>query len=91
MTACEHLPNHRASETFSFVWLGMRFTAPVSRFHDGRLAEIFLTNEKVNSQAFTPHASFRATHFNTSLEQYGARLLRHPQGLASVRSAPRSI
>ena len=48
------LPNRRSSETFSFLWLGMRFTATISRFGDTcSLAEVFLTNGRVNSQADT--------------------------------------
>jgi hypothetical protein len=42
------LPNRRASETLSFDWLGMKFTATIARFGDGSLAEIFLTNGRVN-------------------------------------------
>jgi hypothetical protein len=53
MTARRILPNRRACETFSFSWLGMGFVATISRFDDGGLAEIFLSNGKVNSQADT--------------------------------------
>jgi hypothetical protein len=53
MSVRARLPNRCNSETFSFRWLGMSFTATVSRFDDGALAEIFLTNGKVNSQADT--------------------------------------
>jgi len=53
MTVRRRLPNRRNSETFSFFWLGMRFTATISRFDGGVLAEIFLTSGTVNSQADT--------------------------------------
>ena len=45
------LPNRRASETYSFTWQGMAFTATVSRFSDGTLGEIFLSNGKIDSSA----------------------------------------
>jgi hypothetical protein len=53
MTERQRLPNRRTSETIAFEWLGMRFVLTVSRFPNGRLAEIFLTNGRVNSHADT--------------------------------------
>jgi hypothetical protein len=47
----ERLANRRASESFSFRCNGMPYAATVSRFGDGRLAEIFLTNGKAGSDA----------------------------------------
>jgi hypothetical protein len=47
----KRLPDRRASETFDFQSQGPRFTATVSRFDDGRLGEIFLTNHKAGSMA----------------------------------------
>jgi hypothetical protein len=47
----ERLANRRDSENFSFQWAGMHFVATVSRFYDGRLAEIFLSNGKIGSDA----------------------------------------
>jgi hypothetical protein len=44
--ARERPPNRRASEQIAFTYSGFRFIATVSRFFDGRLAEIFLTNGK---------------------------------------------
>jgi hypothetical protein len=49
----ERLPNRRSSETFAFECAGLRYTATVSRYDDGRLAEVFLTNHKNNSGADT--------------------------------------
>jgi len=49
--ARRRLPNRRFSETFSLESHGMRFTATISRFDDGGLAEIFLSNHKAGSQA----------------------------------------
>jgi hypothetical protein len=51
MTERHRLPNRRASETFDIESQGLRFTATVSRFADGRVAEIFLQNHKAGSAA----------------------------------------
>ena len=40
------LANRHASENFSFELGGLRFTATVSRFPDGKVAELFLNNHK---------------------------------------------
>ena len=45
------LPNRRASETFVIEAAGLRYTATVSWFDDGRLAELFLSNRKSNSSS----------------------------------------
>jgi ribonucleoside-diphosphate reductase alpha chain len=47
----QHLPARRACETFSFECNGLRYTATVSRFGDGRLAEIFVGNSKAGSHS----------------------------------------
>jgi hypothetical protein len=47
----ERLHNRRANETFTIEALGLHYTATVGRFDDGRLAEIFLTSNKVGSAA----------------------------------------
>jgi hypothetical protein len=49
----ERLPNRRLGETFEVEIAGLRYTATISRFHDGRIAEIFLQNHKCNSEADT--------------------------------------
>jgi hypothetical protein len=51
MTERIRLPNRRASTSFDFASQGLRFTATVSLFGDGRLAEIFLMNHKAGSMA----------------------------------------
>jgi hypothetical protein len=38
----ERLPDRRPSEIFNFLSMGLRFTGSISRFPDGRLAEVFL-------------------------------------------------
>jgi hypothetical protein len=49
----ERLTNRRASENFTFELDGLRFTATVSRFPDGRLSELFLNNHKAGNQVDT--------------------------------------
>ena len=51
MTARERLPNRRASVVFKLEVHGLRYTASVSHFADGRPAEIFLQNHKPGSQS----------------------------------------
>jgi len=53
MTARERLPNRRLCESFSFELDGLRFTATVSRFADGRVGELFLNNHKFGNQSDT--------------------------------------
>lgn len=45
----ERLPDRRFSESFTFEVDGLTYTATFSRFADGRLGELFLTNHKSNS------------------------------------------
>jgi hypothetical protein len=47
------LPDRRASETSTVECAGLQYTATISRFADGRLGEIFLTNHKAGSAADT--------------------------------------
>ena len=47
------LPDRRASETFSLHCGGLNYVATISRFDNGRLGEIFLTNHKAGSAADT--------------------------------------
>ena len=42
----QRLPNRRAHELLSFEHAGIRFTAGVGRYEDGRLAAIFLNSAK---------------------------------------------
>jgi hypothetical protein len=52
-TRRNRLPNRRLAETFEFKLedSGLKYTATIGRFPDGRLAEIFLSNHKSNSHA----------------------------------------
>jgi hypothetical protein len=47
----ERLPDRRVNETFSLRSEGLSYTATVSRFADGRVGEIFLSNHKSGSAA----------------------------------------
>jgi hypothetical protein len=53
MTSRRRLPNRRDSESFEFTVNGLRFTATVSRFDDGRIGKCFLTNHKAGNQSDT--------------------------------------
>ena len=71
MTASrQRLPNRRASESFTFELNGLRFTATVSRFDDGRVGELFLNNHKFGNQSDT-NARDAAILLSFAL-QYGA-------------------
>ena len=88
MTERRRLSNRRRSETIAFDWLGMNFVATFSRFPNGDLAEIFLSNGRVNSHADTAArdsavvASLALQH-GTPLETLRRALLRDSQGVAS--------
>jgi ribonucleoside-diphosphate reductase alpha chain len=45
----ERLPNRRECELFDFESMGLHFTAGISRYEDGRIAELFLDNHKAGS------------------------------------------
>jgi hypothetical protein len=51
MSARRRLPNRRYSETLSIEAQNMRFTATVSRYDTGEIAEIFLNNHRAGSDA----------------------------------------
>jgi ribonucleoside-diphosphate reductase alpha chain len=53
MTARQRLPDRRGSETFEITAQGLSYRATVSRFDDGRVAEVFLSDHKVGSHADT--------------------------------------
>jgi hypothetical protein len=84
----QRLPHRRASETFNLRVGGLKYTATVSRFADGRIAELFLSNHKSNSAADT-NARDAAITFSIAV-QHGANpevircaLCRDSQGRAS--------
>jgi hypothetical protein len=84
----ERLLNRRRSENFSFECNGLKFTATVSRYSDGRIGELFLSNHKTNSGADV-NARDAAITFSIAV-QFGAdpeiirrALCRDSQGNAS--------
>ena len=70
MTARQRLPDRRAYETFQLEAGGLSYTCTVSRYSDGRIAEIFLSNHKSNSAADT-NARDAAITFSIAV-QHGA-------------------
>ena len=88
MTTRDRLPDRRSSESFSFEVSGLRYTATVSWFADGRIGELFLSNHKSNSAADV-NARDAAITFSIAV-QHGAdpevirrALCRDAQGHAS--------
>ena len=85
--AHERLPDRRANESFTFELNGLRFTATVSRFPDGRIGELFLTNHKFGNQSDTNARdaaillSF-ALQYGVDLETIRRALCRDSQGRA---------
>jgi hypothetical protein len=81
------LPTRRASETFSFAWNGMAFVATISRYPDGRLAEIFVGNGTAGSHTDAAArdaaivASIALQH-GAALETIRHALLRNAHGVA---------
>jgi hypothetical protein len=51
MQTPERLPNRRVSEIFSLRSEGLSYTATVSPFEDGRVAENFMSNHNAGSAA----------------------------------------
>jgi ribonucleoside-diphosphate reductase alpha chain len=49
----ERLSNRRPHESFAFAHAGVRYTAGIGRFPDGRLAEVFLNGAKCGTDADT--------------------------------------
>jgi hypothetical protein len=84
----KRLSNRRASETFSLECAGLRYTATISRFDDGRIGEVFLSNTKPSSQSDVNArdasvAASLALQFGCPLETLRHALLRDPRGVAS--------
>jgi hypothetical protein len=85
----KRLPNRRASETFTLECAGLAYTATVSRFADGRIGEIFLSNHKSNSHADTAARDAAITcsialQFGADIETIRKSLCRDGRGNASA-------
>jgi hypothetical protein len=88
MNARRRLPQRRASESFEVNAAGLRYTATVSRFEDGRIGEIFLSSKKPSSQADTNARDAAvicsiALQHNVPINVIRHALLRDAQGRAS--------
>jgi hypothetical protein len=84
----ERLPNRRASETFALECAGLNYLATISRFLDGRIGEIFLSNHKAGSAADTAArdaaiACSIALQFGADVETIRKALCRDSRGNAS--------
>jgi len=80
----ERLPNRRLGETFDFEVGGLKYRCTVSKFPDGRIAEVFLSNHKAGSQADTNAKDAAiiasiALQYGVSLETIRRALLRDNQ------------
>jgi ribonucleoside-diphosphate reductase alpha chain len=85
----ERLPNRRLGQTFELELHGLRYMATISRFADGRLAEVFLQNHKPGSQSDANArdaavAASLALQFGCPLEVLRRALLRDAQGRPST-------
>jgi hypothetical protein len=88
MSGRERLRDRRSSETFSLECAGLSYTASVSRFADGRLAEVFLSNHKAGSHADTAARDSAivcsiALQFGADVETIRKALCRDSRGDAS--------
>jgi hypothetical protein len=82
------LPNRRGAETFEITAGGLNYRATVGRSENGELAEIFLSNHKVGSQADTAAKDSAvvcsiALQYGVPLEVIRKALMRDSQGRPS--------
>jgi ribonucleoside-diphosphate reductase alpha chain len=88
MTDRQRLPNRRDHELLDFEHGGIRYTAGIGRFSDGRLAEIFLSVRKhgtavdVNARDAAVAASLLLQH-GCPIETLRRALTRNVDGSAS--------
>jgi ribonucleoside-diphosphate reductase alpha chain len=78
-TARKHLNNPRASTTFEFECNGLRYSATISQYPGGELAEIFLSNRKAGSHG---DAAAKDSAIVCSLA------LQHGVPLETIKNAP---
>lgn len=88
MAQRRRLLNRRPSETFGFRWRDMNYTATTSRFPDGRLAEIFLSGGRMNTDndAIARDGGVVASialQFGAEVETLRGALLRDSRGAAA--------
>jgi hypothetical protein len=85
----KRLPHRRHSESFSLECNGLKYTATVSWFDDGRLGEVFLGNHRADSHAdaCAKDAAILASialQFGAPLDVIRKALLRDSQGRPST-------
>jgi hypothetical protein len=88
MTGREKLPNRRSNLSFDFELSSLRYHATISRYDDGRVSEIFLSNTKPSSQSDVNArdaavAASLAFQFGCPLETLRRALLRDARGGAA--------
>jgi hypothetical protein len=88
MSERQRLADRRASETFSLECAGLHYVATISRFDDGRIAEVFLSNHKAGSHADTAAKDSAvvcsiALQHSVPLDVIRHALLRDARGVAS--------
>jgi hypothetical protein len=88
MSERQRLPNRRGSEQIAFECAGFRYVATVSRFADGRLAELFITNGKCGSDSDVSARDAAvvasiALQFGVPVETIRHALMRDGRGTAS--------
>jgi hypothetical protein len=89
MTLRNRLPNRRLSCTMPLVHAGQSYSLSVSRYHDGRPAEIFLSSNKPGSpiEAIARDAAVLASialQFGAPIETIAAALTRDHDGSAAT-------
>ena len=88
MTSRQRLPNRRPSETFELEVGGLQYIGTISRFADGRIGELFLSNPRANSGADVAARDSAiifsiAVQHGAELEAIRRALCRDSQGRAS--------
>ncbi len=84
----ERPPHRHGSENFEFEVAGLKYTATIGQFCDGRVAEVFITNCRTNSHADTAARDAAivtsiALQFGADLETIRRALCRDSHGRAS--------
>jgi ribonucleoside-diphosphate reductase alpha chain len=85
MSGRERLPDRRTCESFGFECNNLHYTTSISRYDDGRLAEIFLGNAKAGSHSDAAAKDSAvvcsiALQHGVPLETIRKALLRDPRG-----------
>jgi hypothetical protein len=89
MSPRKRLPNRRLNSSFDFECNGLKYSATFSRFADGHVGEIFITNSKPSSQSDCNArdagiAASLALQHGCSIEELRRAVLRDQQGRPST-------